>query len=65
MKVLKTSYVLRQLLADGWYVSAQRGSHRQLRHPVKSGKVTLNGKPSDDIWGAELRSVEKQAQLKF
>ncbi len=65
MKVLKTGYVLKALLADGWYITAIRGSHRQLRHPDKPGKVTLNGKPSSDIWGRELDSVEKQAGRKF
>lgn len=65
MKVLKTSVVLRALLADGWEIVAIRGSHRQLRHPVKPGKVTLNGKPSSDIYGRELDSVERQSGLKF
>lgn len=49
MKVLKTGYVLKALLSDGWYISTIKGSHRQLRHPDKPGKVTLNGKPSYDI----------------
>lgn len=65
MKVLKTSDVLKALLADGWFITAVRGSHRQLRHPVKPGKVTLNGKPSSDIWGQELKSVERQSGLTF
>lgn len=65
MKVLKTSEVLKALLADGWYVAAIRGSHRQLKHPDKPGKVTLNGKPSSDIYGMELKSVERQSGLKF
>ncbi|MEG0012137.1 MAG: type II toxin-antitoxin system HicA family toxin [Muribaculaceae bacterium] len=65
MKVLKTGLVLKILLADGWYVSKIRGSHRQLKHQTKPGKVTLNGKPSDDIWGNELQSVENQSGLKF
>nr|WP_272960844.1 type II toxin-antitoxin system HicA family toxin [Barnesiella viscericola] len=53
------------LLDDGWVIAYQKGSHRQLKHPVKKGKVTLNGKPSDDIWGNNLKSVEKQSGLKF
>ena len=61
MKVLKTSLVLKLLLDDGWEIVHQRGSHRQLKHPAKKGKVTLNGKPSDDIWGDNLKSVEKQS----
>lgn len=65
MKVLKTGAVLKALLADGWIVVATRGSHRQLKHPVKPGKVTLNGAPSSDIFGRELDSVERQSGLKF
>ncbi len=65
MKVLKTSAVLKALLDDGWTVVHQKGSHRQLKHPTKRGKVTLNGKPSDDIWGNELKSVERQSGLVF
>lgn len=65
MKVLKTSVVLKALLKDGWTITAIRGSHRQLKHPTKPGKVTLNGKPSSDIYGQELASVEKQSGLKF
>ena len=65
MKVLKTKLVLKLLLDDGWKIVHQKGSHQQLKHPVKKGKVTLNGKPSDDIWGYNLKSVEKQSGLKF
>jgi len=31
---------------DGWRLVAQRGSHRQFRHPVKPARVTVAGKPS-------------------
>ena len=53
------------LRKDGWYLTAQKGSHRQFLHPVKSGKVTVNGKPSDDTWGDELKSIEQQSGLVF
>jgi predicted RNA binding protein YcfA (HicA-like mRNA interferase family) len=26
-----------------------RGSHRQFKHPAKSGRVTVPGKPSDEL----------------
>ena len=65
MKCLKTLKVLNALIADGWEVVRIKGSHRQLKHPTKKGTVTLNGKLSSDIWGAELKSVEKQSGLKF
>ena len=34
---------------DGWYQVAMRGSHRHFKHPVKHGKVTIPGKPGDDL----------------
>lgn len=46
MKVVKTSRILKMLKQDGWYLAAQKGSHRQFLHPVKKGKVTVNGKPA-------------------
>lgn len=65
MKVLKISDVLKAIQNDGWYISNQRGSHRQFKHPTKKGKVTINGKPSDDVWGPLLKSIERQSGLKF
>ncbi|MGL4328694.1 MAG: type II toxin-antitoxin system HicA family toxin [Tannerellaceae bacterium] len=65
MKVIKVSVLLKALEDDGWYIAAQKGSHRQLKHPSKQGKVTLNGKNSDDITGFLLKSIEKQSGLKF
>ena len=41
-----------------------RGSHRQFKHPTKSGLVTIAGKPSDDLAPGTLNSIFKQAQLK-
>ncbi len=65
MKVIKVSAVIKQLKADGWYLYRQRGSHRQFKHPDKPGKVTINGKKSTDITGNLLKSIERQAGLKF
>ncbi|MGH7045160.1 MAG: type II toxin-antitoxin system HicA family toxin [Stellaceae bacterium] len=33
--------VLRLLLAQGWYEVARKGSHVQLEHPARSGRVTV------------------------
>lgn len=38
MKVLKTGYVLKALLDDGWYIAAIKGSHRQPTPPRQTGK---------------------------
>ena len=34
---------------DGWRLIRTRGSHRQFKHPVKPGRVTVPGKPGDDL----------------
>jgi len=46
---MKVHEVLALLKKDGWYLVATRGSHRQFKHPVKIGRVTVAGKPSDDL----------------
>jgi predicted RNA binding protein YcfA (HicA-like mRNA interferase family) len=49
---------------DGWYLVRTRGSHRQYKHPDKSGLVTIAGKLSDDFASGTANSILKQAQLK-
>ena len=49
---------------DGWALIATRGSHRQYKHPQKPGRVTVAGKPSDDLAPSTLNSIVKQAGLK-
>jgi predicted RNA binding protein YcfA (HicA-like mRNA interferase family) len=61
---MKVSELLRILQDDGWYIVATRGSHRQFKHGSKSGRVTVPGKPSDDLAPGTLNSILKQAGLK-
>jgi predicted RNA binding protein YcfA (HicA-like mRNA interferase family) len=56
--------LLAALTADGWFEVARKGSHAQLKHPVKPGRVTVPH-PRRDIPLGTLRSVEKQASLKL
>jgi predicted RNA binding protein YcfA (HicA-like mRNA interferase family) len=44
--------------------SQNKGSHQQFRHPVKSGTVTVAGKPNLDVPTGTLNSILKQAGLK-
>jgi predicted RNA binding protein YcfA (HicA-like mRNA interferase family) len=44
---------------------AIRGSHCQFKHTVKPGRVTVAGKPSDDLAPGTLNSILKQAGLKL
>jgi predicted RNA binding protein YcfA (HicA-like mRNA interferase family) len=49
---------------DGWQQVRQKGSHRQFHHPIKSGTVTVDGKPSVDVPPGTLINILKQAGLK-
>lgn len=61
---MKVRDVIRLIEQDGWFLVATRGSHRQYKHASKLGRVTIAGKPSDDMAPGTLNSVLKQAELK-
>jgi predicted RNA binding protein YcfA (HicA-like mRNA interferase family) len=61
---VKVREILRLLADDGWEQSTQHGSHRQLKHSAKPGKVTVSGKPSDDLHPKTEASILRQAGLK-
>ena len=61
---MKIGEVLDLLKRDGWYLAATKGSHRQFKHSDKPGRVTVAGKPSDDLAPGTLNSIFKQASLK-
>lgn len=56
--------ILRIIEDDGWIMVAQKGSHRQYKHPEKTGRVTVAGHPKDDIAPGTLNSILRQAGLK-
>src|SRR5437899_12342753 len=60
---MKVREVLRLLREDGWVYLTTRGSHRQFKHPTKPGKVTVAGKPSDEMAPGTLGSVLRQAGI--
>jgi predicted RNA binding protein YcfA (HicA-like mRNA interferase family) len=57
--------VIRRLEADGWQLVATRGSHRQFKHPVRPGRVTVADKPSEDLAIGTLKSIARQSDLRF
>jgi predicted RNA binding protein YcfA (HicA-like mRNA interferase family) len=61
---VKVREVIRLIKEDGWYHIETKGSHRQYKHPVKPGRVTIAGHPNDDLAPGTLNSILKQAQLK-
>lgn len=61
---MKVREAIRLIEADGGYLVATRGSHHQYKHPTKPGRVTIAGKPSDDLAPGTRNSIMKQAGLK-
>lgn len=59
---MKSADVIKQLKADGWFVVHVVGSHYQLKHPTKPGKVTVPH-PKKDLPLPTVRSIFKQAGL--
>jgi predicted RNA binding protein YcfA (HicA-like mRNA interferase family) len=57
----KVRDILKMLREDGWIMVNMEGSHRQFKHPTKSGRVTVNGKPGDDISTTLWYSICRQA----
>jgi predicted RNA binding protein YcfA (HicA-like mRNA interferase family) len=60
---MKVSAILRLLQEHGWYLVAMRGSHRQYKHASKPGRVTVAGKPGDDLAPGTLNSILKQSGI--
>ena len=60
---MKYRKLIEMLETDGWIRVAQKGSHRQYKHPAKKDRVTVAGKPNDDVYAKMLKSIMKQAGL--
>lgn len=60
---MKVRKVIKALEKDGWYLHKTRGSHRQFKHAIKRGKVTVAGKMSDELPPGTLNNIWKQAQI--
>ena len=57
--------VLRALRHLGWVVVVQRGSHAQLKHPERGGRVTIPLHAGETIGPRLLHSILRQAGLDF
>jgi predicted RNA binding protein YcfA (HicA-like mRNA interferase family) len=56
--------VIKRLKADGWLEVGQVGSHKQFKHPVRPGRVTVVY-PQRDVPVGTLKSIERQSGLKL
>jgi predicted RNA binding protein YcfA (HicA-like mRNA interferase family) len=61
---IKFKEVMKMLEDDGWYFVRQRGSHRQYKHPLKKGLVTVAYHSlADTVPAGTLGSILKQADI--
>lgn len=56
---MKIRKVIKLIEDEGWYLARTKGDHRQYKHPVKKGLVTISGKLSDDVSKGTLNSILK------
>ena len=63
MKIWKVREVIQLIASDGWFLLRTRGDHRQFKHLIKKGKVTVPGKLSDALDPNTAKSILIQAGL--
>ncbi|MGI8950444.1 MAG: type II toxin-antitoxin system HicA family toxin [Chitinophagaceae bacterium] len=61
---MKTREIIKLIEADGWCEIRQKGSHKQYKHSVKKGLVTIPvHRLSNDVPPGLEKSILKQAQI--
>lgn len=61
---MKVRDLIRVIENDGWRHVRTKGSHRQYKHPIKPGRVTVSGHPGEDVHPDTLKSVLIQSGLR-
>jgi predicted RNA binding protein YcfA (HicA-like mRNA interferase family) len=62
---MKVREAIKMIEDDGWEMAARKGTnHRQFKHKIKPGRVTISGNPGDELAPGTLNSILKQARLK-
>lgn len=61
---MRVREAIRLIEADGWRQVGSKGGHRQFKHPVKRGRVTVAGAPGKEVPPGTMNSILHQARLK-
>ena len=61
--MMKVREIIKLIESDGWYRIKARGGHRQYKHPLKRGRVTIPGQGNADLDPKTEKSILKQAGL--
>jgi predicted RNA binding protein YcfA (HicA-like mRNA interferase family) len=57
--------IVKQLKKAGWVIKEQKGSHVQMIHATKPGKITIPKHGNKDLKTGTLKSIKKHAGLDF
>jgi len=60
---MKVREIIKVIEADGWFRIKAKGGHRQYKHFVKPGRVTVPGQMSAELDKKTEKSILKQAGL--
>jgi len=61
---VKVREAIKLIEGDGWRLVRIKGSHRQFRHAVKPGTVTIAGRLGVDVPIGTMNSILKQSGLR-
>lgn len=61
---MKCSELYRLLIKDGWYPTAQKGSHIKMRHNKKSGIIVFPNHGSRELGKGLEKKILKDAGIK-
>jgi predicted RNA binding protein YcfA (HicA-like mRNA interferase family) len=60
---MKVREIVKLIEADSWFRIKAKGGHRQYKHPVKRGRVTVPGQMSAELDKKTEKSILRQAGL--
>lgn len=62
--IKKVREMIKLIEQDGWYLYSQKGSHKQYKHPIKKGRVTIPDHGKNEVLEHLIvKSILKQAGL--
>ena len=62
--IKKVKEMIKLIELDGWVLYAQKGSHKQYKHPKKKGRVTIPDHGKSEVLEHDIvKSILKQAGL--
>ena len=62
--IKKVREMIKMIESDGWYLFTQKGSHKQYKHKVKKGRVTIPDHGMNEILDHKVvKSIMTQAGI--